>query len=76
MARTLDMDGTKIPYMTMLCWISLATALHSPALAVPAGRTRSGLPVGVQLIGPGEDRLFDFAHVLEERLGGFSPPAI
>ena len=76
MARTLDMDGTKIPYMTMLNWIALATALHGPALAVPAGRTKTGLPVGVQLIGPSEDRLFDYAQVLEERLGGFNPPAI
>jgi amidase len=54
----------------------LATALHGPALAVPAGRTKTGLPVGVQLIGPSEDRLFDYAQVLEERLGGFNPPAI
>jgi amidase len=60
----------------MLNWIALATALHGPALAVPAGRTKAGLPVGVQLIGPSEDRLFDYAHVLEERLGGFSPPPI
>jgi amidase len=76
MARMLEMDGTKIPYMTMLNWIALATALRGPAMAVPAGRTASGLPVGVQLIGPGEDRLFDFAHALEDRLGGFSPPEI
>jgi amidase len=78
MARTLEMDGAKIPYMTMLCWIALATTLHGPALAIPAGRTKSGLPVGVQLIGPqhGEDRLFDFAYALEEMLGGFTPPAI
>lgn len=76
--RTLDMDGTRIPYMTMLCWIALATALHGPALAVPADRTASGLPVGVQLMGRehGEDRLFDFAIALEEQLGGFKPPAL
>ena len=76
LARTLDMDGAKIPYFSMLNWIALATVLHGPALAAPAGRTKSGLPVGVQLIGPSEDRLFDYAHVLEEQLGGFSPPAI
>ncbi len=77
-ARTLDVDGTTVPYMTMLCWISLATALHGPALAVPAGRTASGLPTGVQLVGPchAEDRLFDFAAAIEERLGGFRAPAI
>jgi amidase len=77
-ARTLDVDGVTVPYMTMLCWISLATAMHGPALAVPAGRTDSGLPTGVQLVGPchGEDRLFDLAAAIEEGLGGFRPPSI
>lgn len=69
--RTLDVDGEKVAYSSMLSWIALATALHEPALAVPAGQTETVLPVGVQLIGPpyGEDRLFDFAAAIEERLG-------
>lgn len=76
--RTLDVDGTSVPYMTLLTWISLATALHAPAIAVPAGRNAAGLPIGVQLIGPWncEDRLFDFAGVLEEELGGFAAPEL
>ncbi|HTW33364.1 MAG TPA: amidase family protein [Rhizomicrobium sp.] len=76
--RTLDMDGESVPYGTMLCWIALATALLGPSLAVPAGQTASGLPTGVQLMGPsgGEDRLFDFGGAIEERLGGFRPPAL
>ena len=41
-------DGGNIPYNSMLTWISLATALHLPATAVPAGTTSSGLPVGAQ----------------------------
>jgi amidase len=76
--RTLDVDGATVPYMTMLTWIALATALHAPAMAVPAGRNAAGLPIGVQLIGSWncEDRLFDFASVLEEELGGFSAPVL
>jgi amidase len=75
-ARLIDVDGKPTPYPTMLGWIALATALHLPALTVQAGRTKSGLPVGVQIVGPlsGEDRLFDFAAAVEESLGGFSPP--
>ena len=74
--RVLDVDGQSVPYMGLLNWISLATALHAPALAVPAGQTAKGMPVGVQLVGPwnGEDRLFDFAAAVEEGLGGFKPP--
>ncbi len=74
--RTLDMDGSTIPYPTMLGWIALATALHLPSIAVPAGRRSGKLPIGVQIVGPwnGEARLFDCAGAVEEGLGGFAPP--
>jgi len=75
--RTLEVDNAVTPYLTLLNWIALATALHAPALAAPAGRTAGGLPVGVQLVGPwnSEDRLFDFALALEETFA-FQPPAL
>ncbi|MGZ5961245.1 MAG: amidase family protein [Rhizomicrobium sp.] len=74
--RILDVDGKPVPYPNIINWISLATALHAPALAVQAGQTAKGLPVGGQIVGPwnGEDRLFDFAAAVEEGLGGFRPP--
>ena len=74
--RVLEVDGETVPYNHLLDWIAPASALHAPSLAVPAGRTSQGLPVGVQLVGPwhGEDRLFDFAAAVEEACGGFKPP--
>ncbi len=74
----IDVDGKSVPYGAMLDWISPATALHAPAIAVQAGRTPYGVPVGVQVVGPwhGEDRLFDFAAAIEDGLGGFAPPPI
>jgi len=77
-ARTLEVDGATVSYMTMLCWIALATVLHLPALALPSGLSADGLPVGVQLVGPehGEDRLFNLAAAAEEVLGGFTPPPL
>jgi amidase len=76
--RILSVDNENWRYLHLLDWITVATALHAPALAVPAGRTAGGLPVGVQIIGPwnNEDRLFDFGAAIEERLGGFAPPAL
>jgi amidase len=76
--RTLDVDGKTVPYTTMLNWIALPTALHTPSLAVPAGQTKTGLPVGVQITGTwhSEDRLFDFAATVEDALGGFTPPPL
>lgn len=76
--RVLNVDGANVPYPDLLDWISLATALHAPALALPAGRMAGGLPVGVQLVGRWgeEDRLFDLAAALERQLGGFAPPKL
>jgi amidase len=69
-------DGRAIAYPEMLDWISLATALHLPATAVPAGLSASGLPVGAQLIGPlnGDSRTLAIAQAIEENVRGFEPP--
>jgi amidase len=77
-ARTITVNGKTMPYMSMLNWISLATSLHAPALALQAGRTREGLPVGLQLVAPedGEGGLLNLGLAAEEALGGFSPPSI
>lgn len=76
--RILDVDGKPEPYPAFLYWISVATALHAPAITVQTGLAPSGLPVGVQIIGPwhGEDRLFDYAAAVEEALGGFVKPSL
>ncbi|HEY5238534.1 MAG TPA: amidase family protein [Rhizomicrobium sp.] len=75
--RMLDVDGTPAPYLSLLMWIALATFLHAPSVAVQAGKTKAGLPVGVQLVGRwhGEGRLLDLAAGLEDSFG-FSPPAL
>ena len=71
-------DGQALPYNSMLTWIALATALHLPATAVPAGRTASGLPVGAQLIGPlgGDSRTLAIAQAIDENVRGFQPPPL
>ena len=69
-------DGRQLPYASMLTWISLATALHLPATAVPAGATPAGLPVGAQLIGPhgGDARTLALAQAIDENVRGFVTP--
>ncbi len=74
--RLMSSDGKAMPYTSMLNWISLATALHLPATAIPAGPAASGLPVGVQLIGPlnGDARMLALAQAIEENVRGFIAP--
>jgi amidase len=69
-------DGKAMPYGSMLNWISLATALHLPATAIPAGPTAGGLPVGAQLIGPlnGDARVLALAQAIEETVRRFVAP--
>jgi amidase len=57
LGRRIDIDGVERPFFDQLVRAGLATMPGLPATAVPAGRSREGLPVGVQLIGPAfEDR--------------------
>ncbi len=77
-SRTLNVDGATVPYPSLLNWIALATALHAPALAMQAGQTPAGMPVGVQLVGRWNDeaKLFDLADALDRELGGFRAPPL
>jgi amidase len=77
-SRALDVDGKTEPYPSLLNWIALATSLHVPALAVQAGQTSAGMPVGVQLVGRWNDeaKLLDLAEGIEHELGGFRAPPL
>ncbi|MFW0790617.1 amidase [Gordonia sp. CPCC 205333] len=74
--RRIDVDGAEYPYFDQLVWAGLATMPGLPATVLPAGQSVSGLPVGVQLIGPiFEDRsTLRLAELLEDALGGFRNP--
>jgi len=76
-ARSVQVNGVARNYLDMLAWISPATLCFNPASVAPIGRTRSGLPVGMQIVGPYlEDRsTIDFARWLGELHGGFTPPS-
>lgn len=74
--RTTVINGKVFPYLDQLVWAGLATMPYLPATAAPVGLATSGLPVGLQIIGPYlEDRTtIGFAKHLAEVVGGFIPP--
>jgi amidase len=75
-SRKIDVDGKQVEYNEQALWPGLATLPGLPATAVPIDRSKDGLPVGVQVIGPYlEDRTtIAFAEFLEREFGGFLPP--
>lgn len=74
--RQIDTPEGKREYSDVLRWISIATHTGCPATVAPVGCTKSGLPVGIQLMGPFlEDATpIAFAGALAEHIGGFRPP--
>jgi amidase len=67
-----ELDSTQFPTNTML-----ASALRFPAISVPAGFTRTGLPVGLELLGLplGEGPLIHAAARIESLVGGRQKPS-
>ena len=74
--RTLDVNGQTVRYDRQIVYPAVATLCGQPATAFPVGLTGSGLPIGLQAIGPYlEDRTtIRFAALAAQEFGGFSPP--
>ena len=74
---TFTVDGRAVPYLHGLVYPALSTVAGQPATAFPAGRSREGLPVGFQAIGPYLEDLtpIRFAALLAREIGGFARPA-
>jgi amidase len=77
--RVLDVDGTEVPYLSAIAWCGAVGAVMLPVVTLPAGRTTTGLPVGVQVIGPflSDMRLLRIAELLDAATGpGFTAPPL
>jgi amidase len=74
--RTIDVDGARVPYKSQPIWMSVASLAGLPATAIPAGLGNTGLPIGIQAIGPHlEDRTsIAFAQLFEREFGGYVAP--
>jgi amidase len=69
-------EGGTQRFWNLLSYISPATLTGCPATTAPAGLSPSGLPVGLQIVGPYcEDATpIGFARLLAKEIGGFQPP--
>jgi amidase len=74
--RRISFDGKSIAYASQAAWVGPASVNGLPATSLPIGPGASGLPIGIQAIGPYlEDRTpIRFAQLAEHRYGGFIVP--
>ena len=73
---TFTIGGQAVPYVHGLVYPAVATLAGQPATAFPVGRSREGLPIGLQAIGPYLEDLtpIRFAALLAREIGGFVKP--
>jgi Asp-tRNA(Asn)/Glu-tRNA(Gln) amidotransferase A subunit family amidase len=71
-----EVGGRAVPTFRAFGYSHAANVFDLPAACVPAGQSREGLPIGVQIVGrPFEERrVLAAARVVEEALGGWRPP--
>ncbi|MHB8644164.1 MAG: amidase family protein, partial [Thermomicrobiales bacterium] len=74
--RMIAVNGKMAHNHLQLVCASVATLTGQPATAFPVSLTRSGLPIGLQAVGPYlEDHTpIRFAGLVEQEFGGFRPP--
>jgi amidase len=74
--RTITVNGRRVPTTDQLFWAGYPGLAFLPATVAPAGLSRAGLPVGVQIVGPqyGDRTCIELARLLEREFQGFVPP--
>ena len=74
--RTILVNGKGVPTTDQLFWAGYSCVSMLPSTVAPIGLTKSGLPVGVQIVGPqyGDRTCIEFARLLEREYYAFAPP--
>ena len=74
--QTIPVNGRQVPTTDQLFWAGWNGVVGLPGTSAPIGLTRSGLPVGVQIISPYLEDLtgIEFAKLLEQEYQAFEAP--
>ena len=74
--ETIHSEKTDRFYTDILIWAGLTNCAQLPAINIPLGFSKSGLPISMQAIGPYlEDKTtLEFAKLIKEITGGFVAP--
>ena len=74
--RSIEVNGHNVPTTDQMFWAGISGFYLLPATVAPIAATSSGLPVGVQIVGPqyGDRTTIALAALLEKEWRGFTPP--
>lgn len=74
---SIEVDGKEQSYWMLPAYGAVFNYSGHPALAIPCGQDRNGLPIGLQLVGKrwSESRLLGIATAMAPFAGGFRRPA-
>ncbi|HEY6430660.1 MAG TPA: amidase [Acetobacteraceae bacterium] len=74
--RTIEVNGRRIPGIDQMFWAGISCFFLLPASVAPLGFTATGLPFGVQIVGPqfGDRTTIQFARMMEQSWQAFQPP--
>jgi amidase len=77
-ARRIHVDQNEMNYEDQDPWLTIASMSGLPSTVAPIARCKSGLPIGMQILGPhfGDRTTIAFAGLLEREFGGFCPPRL
>ncbi len=77
-ARKVLVEGDALSIFRAFSYAQTYNVFGLPAVSVPAGRTREGLPIGVQIIGKpfAENSVLAAAQIVERALGGWQMPPL
>ena len=77
-ARRIHVDQNEMNYEDQDPWLTIASMSGLPSTVVPIGQCKSGLPIGMQILGPhlADRTTIAFAGLLEREFGGFCPPPL
>lgn len=74
--RVVETPEGKRSYLSTPLWTCFATLAGLPATVAPIGRTKAGLPAGIQIVAPmwEDGTSIEFASLLADAVGGFIEP--
>lgn len=75
-ARRLEIGGQSVSVFRAFGYSQTFNVYGLPSVCVPAGRSREGWPIGVQIVGRpfAEESVLAAARIIERALGGWQPP--